>query len=532
MSLDSLNARALLLELYPQLCDSRLQKFSQLSEMDFLLHLRSPGRTDRLLLSLHPDRSRFHLSSDAAPPAIVPSAFVMLGRKHLGGCRLTDLCLNGGERSLEFEFSSGYRLVFDWTARPSALLILEPEKGLCIGTYPQRGRFSTRAPYPLAGQPAPEDASGQEVEELGPSAIGSIPPLWARRLSKVDQPGVAWERLLQPFRECDPALLAPGLEADGELSFRADHVVTSFPSMSLAASAKWEEATRAPGVPDHRVELLRTLRKGRDKAQRKLEKREKDKKGAESAPRDQMFGDLLLAYATTLPPRSPEFRTADWEGRPVVIPLEPHLSGTENANRYYTRAKKKKRALAVLDEQIGLANEEIAFWDDLLLSADLAENRTDLEEVRKAIPGPRQGRSRRAPQAPSSGPRRFEHDGFQLLVGRNPAQNEKLSLKDASRDDHWFHIRSGAGSHVLIRTAGRQPQEPTVLAAAWLAALYSRSALDPRAGVITTLARHLKKPKGGPLGKVTYRSEREITVDPTSAMPEGLRRTDKKENAP
>lgn len=518
MSLDSLNARALLLELYPRLCDSRLQKFSQLSELDFILHLRSPGRTDRLLISLHPERSRFHLSADSAPPAIVPSAFVMLGRKHAGGCRVVELALNAGERSLEIEFSSGYRLVFDWTARPSALLLLEPENGLCVGAYPSRGRFLSRQPYPLSGQPAPDEPQ--------------VPPLWARRLEAEASPEKAWQELLEPFRQCDPTLLRPGLEADGELSFRPGHVVTPFPSMSLAAAARWEESTRAPGVPDHRVELLRTLRKGRDKAQRKLEKREKDKAGAESAPRDQLFGDLLLAYGSTLSGRLTEFRTTDWEGRPVTIPLDPFLSATENAERYYLRAKKKKRALAVLDEQLALAAEEIAFWEELIFAAEGAENRTDLEEVRKAVPGTRQGKAKRAPEVPSSGPRRFEHGGFQLLVGRNPAQNEKLSLREASKDDHWFHVRSGAGSHVLLRAAGRVPGEDTIKAAAWLAACHSRSHLDPRTAVVTTLARYLKKPKGGPLGKVTYRSERELTVDPTSSPPEGLRRTDKKENAP
>lgn len=530
MSLDSLNARALLLELYPRLCDSRLQKFSQLSELDFLLHFRSPGRTDRLLISLHPERSRFHLSSQAAPAAIVPSSFVMLGRKHIGGTRLVDLALHGTERSLEMEFSSGYRLIFDWTGRPSALLLLEPENGLCVGLYPARGRFALRQPYPLANQPARIDPCEADLAAAQEEAL--IPPLWLRRLQAESDPELAWYRLLDPIRRCDPSSLYPGLESDGELSFRPDAVVHPFESMSLAAAARWEESSRAPGLPDHRVELLRTLRKGREKAQRKLEKRRKDKTGAQSAPRDQLFADLLLAYGATLSPRQSEFRTSDWEGRPLTIPLDPFLSPSENAQRYYARAKKKKRALTILDEQIALAQEEVAFWDELIFAAESAEDRTDLEEVRKSIPGPRQGKAKKAPQAPSSGPRRFEHDGFQLLVGRNPAQNEKLSLRDAARDDIWFHVRSGAGSHVLLRTAGRVPQEATLLAAGWLAATYSRSSLDSRTGVVTTAARYLKKPKGGPLGKVTYRNERELMVDPTSAPPEGLRRTDKKESTP
>lgn len=546
MSLDGLNARALLLELRPRLLDSRVQKFSQLSELDFVLHFRSPGRTDKLLISLHPERSRFHLGPEATPPAIVPSSFLMLGRKHFGGCRVTKLEQLGLERAVAFSFSSGFRLVFDWAGRPGALLLLAPESGVVTGAYPSRGRFMLRQPY-LApeGDEALLHLSGAEAwrrleaMEGAPSLSQAVaqlgaglPPLWAKRLlagEPRNQDFVErWDSIFRPLRD---GLLFPGLENDGELSYRAD-AARPFPSVSLAAAARWSESTHAPGVPDHRAELLRTLRKGLEKSRRKMDKREKDKKGAESAPRDQLFGDLLLAYASTVGRRVAEFRTTDWEGRAVTIPLEAQLSPTENAERYYLRAKKKKRALAVLDEQIALAAEECAFWEELILAAEQAENRTDLEEVRKAIPGSRQGKVKRAPQSPTSGPRRFEHQGFQLLVGRNPTQNEKLSLRDAAKDDRWFHVRLGAGSHVLLRTAGREPTASTELAAAWLAATYSRSHTDSRAAVVTTQARFLKKPKGGPLGKVTYRAEREITVDPTSAPPEGLRRLDKKENFP
>lgn len=571
MSLDSLNAYALLLELRSSFREARVQKFSQLDELDFLLHLRSPGRTDKLLFSLHPERSRFHLLPPEMPhpPAIVPSAFVMLCRKHFGGCRLLDIQQLNLERSLQLTFSSGYRLIFDWSGRPSALLLLtptDPEQdgsktvppSVVAGAYPAKGRFALRRPLPET--PAEESSDtlthldGElawqklgQLQKQTPSAaeIGAcysgLPPLWAKRLvaSSIAQDGhlqeqafiAAWNEILAPLVTGDAAVLNPGLEKDGELSYRST-VSRKTSSMSLAASLRWSESTATPGVPDHRSDLLRTLRKGRDKSMRKLEKRKKDKSGAESAPRDQLYGDLLLTYSSTITGRSSEFRTQDWEGRPVTIPLEPYLSATENADRYYTRAKKKKRALAILDEQIALAAEEIAFWEELIFAAESAENRTDLEEVRKTIPGPRQGKAKRAPQIPSSGPRRFEHDGFQILVGRNPTQNEKLSLRDAAKDDLWLHVRLGAGSHVVLRTAGRQPSENTVLTAAWLAATYSRSQNDPRCAVIATAARHLKKPKGGPVGKVTYRSEREIVVDPTSAPPEGLHRLDKKEVAP
>ncbi len=556
MNLDSFNARALLIELRPLLIDSRLQKFSQVSEFDFLLHFRSPGRTDKLLVSLHPEWSRFHLLPGHHPPSIVPNAFVMQGRKHLGGCRVVEMRQLQWERSLEWTFSSGYRLVFDWTGRPSALLIINDEPGVCVGAYPQRGRFPLRQPYsPREGAFEPLDpeealrgvlevpaASGSLKEALGQLPSG-WPPLWIKRFCKslgfadIDSLRSSrsaeflhlWESIPAPLKSEDPTILKPGLATDGELTYLADPEATPFASMQLAASGRWAGNTEAPGLPDDRGELLKTLRKGRDKSKRKMEKREKDKRGAESAPRDKLYGDLLLAYGSSLGRRQTEFRTQDWEGRPVVIPLEPHLGATENAEKYYNRGKKKKRALAVLDEQIALAREEMAYWDDLIFAAEGATTRTDINEVRKGIPGPRQGIKKKVPAVPTSGPRRFEIDGFLILVGRNPTQNEKLSLKDAGKEDHWFHIRQGAGSHVVLRTLGREPSENAILAGAWLAGHYSRSVADPSAEVITTRARFLKKPKGGPLGKVTYRSEREIVVDATSAPPEGLRRMDKKE---
>lgn len=551
MSLDSFNARALVMELQQSVVDARLQKISQLSEEDFLLHLRSPGRTDKLLISLHRERARLHLIGDTHPPAIVPSSFLMLCRKHIGGTRLLSLEQAGIERAVELRFHSEFSLVLDWAGSPATLLLIKTEERTCVGRFPPGPRFALRRPYqstvPEERPPSVLELEAEEVvaqvEALQGLPLATIlsevsfgwSPLWSRRFADRFPSGAldtelfrqTWDEFLGPLK--GEAELRPGIESDGKLSYCLSDEGKPHPSMQLAAQALWSESTRAPGIPDYRSELLRSLKKGRDKSKRKVEKRKKDRKGAETAPRDQMYGDLLLAYASSIEGKPPQFRTQDWEGRQVTIPLDPKLTPTENAEKYYTRCKKKKRALKVLDEQIALAEEEVAFWDELTFAAERADNRTDLEEIRKSIPGPRQRKGRKTPEVPTSGPRRFEHAGFQLLVGRNPAQNEKLSLRTGAKDDHWFHIRQGAGSHVLLRTAGREPPADTLLAGAWLAARYSRSSESTSAEVVTTRVRYLKKPKGGPLGKVIYRQEQEISVDPTGPPPEGLTEGDKKE---
>lgn len=541
MSLDGFNACALLSELREKVVGARLQKFSQLTEDDFLLHLRSPGRTDRLLICLHPERSRFHLLLSSHPAAIVPNAFVMLCRKHVGGVPCTELKQHGLDRRIELVFASGFSLVFDWAGRPSALLLLKSEERTVAGAYPPRGRFRIRSVYPdelggasvlnLSSQAAwdrwlENDASpSQRLESLGDDWA----PLWKKRFLKRlgDEPcreafETTWDQIIFPLQKAQlgSSEFHPAIEDDGELSYCSRQ--SRFDSMQQAANTRWESNSRAPGLADFRDELLKTLKKHREKAVRKLKKREQDQRGAQTAPQDQMKGELLLAYGAGLRKGQEKFDTTDWEGRSVTIHLEPRLNATSNAERYFNRAKKKRRALHFLEQQIELAKDEIEQWDELIYSAQTSENRTDLDQVRRSMPTTQGKKARKLPQIPSSGPRRFEHHGFQILVGRNPAQNEKLSMKTAAKDDHWFHVRQGAGSHVLIRSAGADPPAETKEAAAWLAAFYSQSSESPAVEVVTTRARFLKKPKGGPAGKVIYRQETEIVVDPTSDRPEGL----------
>lgn len=551
MSLDGFNAAALLRELKALFERARLQKFSQITEYDFVAHFRAPGVTHKLLLSLHPERSRFHLLETGHPAAIVPNSFVMLCRKHVGGTWLEAIRQDHLDRRVEFIFNSGFSLVFDWAGRPSALALVQTEERKVVGLFPSRGRIDRRQPYlfPDPSPPSPLALSEEEVKEafLGvekerklSQALDEISsywsPLWKKRFSRAlgsstrgdsspDDFYRVWQQIVEPLRDQNLAL-KPALDSDGELTYCAEE--STFPTMQAAANARWRDSSLAPGVSDDREELLKKLKKNREKAVRKLKKREQDRQGALTAPKDQLKGDLLLAYAHSLRRGSKEFATQDWEGKPVTIALDPRMSVHENADRYYNKAKKKRRALEVLGTQIQLAQDEIEQWDDLIYAAQSSENRTDLEQVRRSMPSSVQkGKKKAVPQAPTSGPRRFLHDDFLILVGRNPAQNDKLSLKTAAKEDIWFHVRQGAGSHVIIKTSGRQVGEQTMEAAAWLAASFSQSSESSAVEVVTTRARFLKKPKGAPLGKVIYRQETELIIDPTQPQPEGLERQTK-----
>jgi len=298
----------------------------------------------------------------------------------------------------------------------------------------------------------------------------------------------------------------------------------AFPSLQEALEA----ASAPPGIEESRADLLRLLGRARARAETVLRRRGEDMERAEGAGALRLRGELLLAHQSRIPEGAERATLPDWEGGEVEIPLDPRLTAVENAQRQFKEYRRLKRAREALREPLERARRELEFLDEMLLAAESAETAPDLEELaqlwreERAPASP--GRRRRRVQTPSAGPRRFRHRGFQILVGRNPRQNERITLKVASRDDLWLHAR-GPGAHVVIRTAGREPGPDTVHAAAVLAARYSRAAESTSVDVVCTEAQRVRKPPGSPPGRVTYRGGTTLTVRPDAPV-EGLAEED------
>lgn len=121
-----------------------------------------------------------------------------------------------------------------------------------------------------------------------------------------------------------------------------------------------------------------------------------------------------------------------------------------------------------------------------------------------------------AGQEQPSGPLRFiSRDGLTILVGKNNVQNDYLTLRLAQDDDLWLHTKDIPGSHVLIRRDNR-PEIPddTIREAAELAAHFSKARHSGKVPVDYTAARHVRKPKGLPTGKVIYDHQQTVFVTP------------------
>ena len=113
--------------------------------------------------------------------------------------------------------------------------------------------------------------------------------------------------------------------------------------------------------------------------------------------------------------------------------------------------------------------------------------------------------------------------GWVVLAGRTEADNDYLSIRLAGPRDYWFHARSVAGSHVLLRAReDAEPDRATLEAAAAIAAWHSKARSGGVVPVSCTLAVNVSKPRGSEPGTVTIRKEKVLKVRP--ALPAGAER--------
>ena len=112
-------------------------------------------------------------------------------------------------------------------------------------------------------------------------------------------------------------------------------------------------------------------------------------------------------------------------------------------------------------------------------------------------------------------PRRYKSvSGLDIIVGRNDKENDEL-VRWAGKNDFWLHAQNIGGSHVILRSPGKQsPDHKSVGLAATIAAYYSKAKNSAVVPVVCTQVKYVVKRKGQGPGKVTYTREKVIFAQP------------------
>lgn len=291
-------------------------------------------------------------------------------------------------------------------------------------------------------------------------------------------------------------------------------------SFSELLDAFYEERDRQERMRARSQDLLRLLSTNSDRLSRKINNQKAEL--AQCAERDQLriSGDLLSAslYQLEKGMTCAELVNFYDEDQPVVkIKLDPALTPSQNAQKYYKEYRKARTAEEKLTQQIEQATQELAYLDTVFEELSRAETERDLTEIRMELMDQGYLRRPKGKQKPlgQSAPMEFTvSGGFRVLVGRNNRQNDQLTLKKANNRDIWFHTKNIPGSHTVLVTEGKEVPDEAMVQAASIAAWYSRAKDSSQVPVDYTEIRNVSKPQGSKPGMVIYVNYHTLFVPP------------------
>lgn len=272
--------------------------------------------------------------------------------------------------------------------------------------------------------------------------------------------------------------------------------------------------------------LERTLKKAHQDDQRRVERMLEELANESRADRYEHWGHLLMASPKAVPAGSDEVTLPDLfadTNEPVTIPLNPAQSAIENAQRFYDKARRTRRAREEAEARIFTTEARAEAAEMLLQELQQQEFLSDLQRFMKdnadrlaPFTGTGPGQQDRVPF------RRYDlGGGYEVWVGRNARQNDDLTFHHAQKYDLWMHARGVAGSHAVLRLPNRnaQPQPFILERAASIAAYYSKARGSSLVPVIVAPRKFVRKPRGAAPGAVLVEREEVVMVEP--GVPEG-----------
>ena len=531
-----------------------IDKIYQPSNDELVLLLRRPGETKRLLISAAAANARIHFTESRPENPATPPMFCMLMRKYLSSSKLISIEQKGLERVVVIKTSGVNEmgdiiypeLVVELMGAASNIILVLDNK-IIDALHRSNIEKSERIIHPGAIYALPEsnkinilESSAEEifdiavnsgVEKLDKALLLSsegFSPLVCREiageLAVNEITGYHKNIIIQKLRSLKQTLISGGtpiILKDGEnnavdFSFMPINQYGKLYSHNEMHeySALLEEfyTSRATKqrVTKQSQDILKLLTVLSARAAKRKQMRLIDLEKCADREQLRIFGELLKAnlYAAKTGQTFVNVQNYYDENLSTVrIPLNPALTPSQNAAKYFKDYKKSYTAEQTLVKLIEQDKQEIEYFDAVLDALSRAETLTDISAIRDELAAEgyikRAPSLKRTPQKISFG-EAVSPSGYKVLYGKNNRMNEELTLKTANKNDMWFHIKDMAGSHVVVLCGGKELSEEDMDFAATIAAQNSKGAKLGTAPVDYTRIKNVRKIPAGKTGMVTY----------------------------
>ncbi len=586
MPFDGIVTHHLVEELNTCLAGGRIRKITQPEQDEVRLTIHNNKENHQLLLTCNANSPRVHLTSFNKPNPLTPPNFCMVLRKHLNNGIVQRVSQHLTDRVVIFDIlvKNDYndliikQLIVEIMGRNANILLINPEEDvpIIIDAVKKVGLAENRYRQIYPGHPYLAPPLNDRISFFSADIQHLEEKLGSERKSTLTQ------FFLKHFLGISPRVVEEvcyrcGLDSDTYVTDltvkKRDFLINSFIEVIQEV-----QSIPCPSVYSHQRDVidfstlhLKHLPQDnlktydtvcamlddyyylRDKQQRYRTKSQalstrldsllkkayrkqqnlfQDLKQAEKADRYKLFGDLITANIHLLKKGMTKVSLPNYYDpnmSEVEVQLKINETPSQNAQRFYKRYNKAKRATNLLAEQLEIVKEQIYYLESLSNSVKSSTELEELSEIQEEFRLSEFSRKKgsydkKNKSVQRSKPMHFiSSEGFDIYVGKNNYQNDTISTRMGTDEDCWLHVKDAPGAHVLIVADGRFITEQTLLEAGHLAGYYSPSRQSENIPVDYVEYKYVKKPNKSKPGMVVYTHQNTMYITPSKAVIEGLK---------
>lgn len=565
MAFDGITIAAIVKECNETLIGGRISKIAQPEHDALLLTIKQPSYQKKLLLSADASLPLIYTTDDNMMSPVTAPGFCMLLRKHLQSARITGITQPGLERAVHITVEHlnemgdicHKTLIIEIMGKHSNIIFCD-EDNMIIDSIKHISAMVSSVREVLPGKPyfLPETQDKHDPLSADASSfmsLVSVRPLESYKAVYMSYQGISpvTAQDICARSGIDPDRSAISLDADelSRLYCSFDHVISSVRQGSFSPAIYYENGQPAEysAVPlsiysDDKTEkftsisaLLERYYSEKDKITRirqkssdlrhvvqtvlerdvkKYDLQTKQLKDTEKRDKYRIYGELLHTYGYSAAPGAKSLKALNYyDGKEIIIPLDPTKTPSENAKKYFERYDKLKRTGEAVVQLLKEEKGEIDELESISHALDIAAGEEDLIQIREELEcggfvhkkSTGKGNARKA-RVISSPFHYISRDGYDIYVGKNNYQNDELTFHFANGGDWWFHAKGIPGSHVILRVPSGTSELPDSAFedAASLAAYYSKGKLQEKVEIDYLLKKNVKKPAGARPGFVVY----------------------------
>lgn len=581
MALDGLVIHCIVNELNKKLLGGKIDKVYQPENDEVVLHIRNNKENFKLVLSCSASNPRVYLANNYKKenPINAPM-FCMLFRKYIQGGNIVNISQIGFERIIKISVESFDELkekttkdiIIEIMGRHSNIILTHSFDNKIIDSAKRIPPSVSRVRQILPGHNyvlPPEQDKLNPIDEVslnlfvdtltsfnGPifkaiySKFLGVSPVIAKEIcfrANIDENTLideissndiskVYKEFHNLFKFINDNIYNPSMIIDESIDKVLDFScinLSQFSNLSIinddSISKILENYYATKDIKDRIHQRSSDLRKSisikLDRLYNKLNKQEKELIESENAEIYKIKGELITSYIYMIEKGMESVEVANFydpEYKNITISLNPNFTPSENAQKYFKKYNKMKTAKKEITSQIEITKEEINYLENIILSIENCENLAELMDIREELSKVGYLRAKnniKKETKLTTKPHEFiSSNGFKILVGKNNKQNDNLTLKIASNEDIWMHTKNIPGSHVIIKTEGKEVPDETIFEGAMLAAFFSKSKMSSQVPVDYTKKKNVKKPNGSKPGMVIYETNSTIYVTPTEEL--------------